>query len=142
MKARLQSVFTKVAICALFVTATATARAQSGGGCLGPCKGELVAIVVGIGAGGAALGVGIYYATHHNRSLTGCATATPDGLRLQTEGDHQTYALLGDTAAVKPGERVRVSGKRQKRGAVGTQSFLVEKVAKDFGVCKALPAAP
>jgi hypothetical protein len=90
---------------------------------------------VGIVAVGAAIGVGIYFAVKHNHSMTGCARSTADGLTLTTESDKQTYALTGDVAGIKPGNRVRVSGKKSKEKSTGTSQFLVEKVSKDFGAC-------
>jgi len=128
---------TKVAVCALLVTTTRMARAQSYG-C--GCGGEIVGIGVGIAAGGAALGIGIYYAAHHAHSLSCCAVSGPSGLELQNRGDQQTYALVGEIAGIKPGNQVRVSGKKEKKKASAPQQFLVEKLSKDFGLCKAPPA--
>ena len=104
-------------------------------------RGEVAGVAVGIAAAGAGIGVGIYFVVRHNRSLTGCASSGPNGLQLQSEGDHQSYALIGDIATVKPGDRVRVSGKK-KKAAGGAQPFLVEKVSKDFGACKVQPVNP
>lgn len=42
-------------------------------------------------------------------------------------------SAIGDVAGIKPGSRVRVSGKKEKSS--GTAQFLVEKVSKDFGAC-------
>jgi hypothetical protein len=62
---------------------------------------------------------------------------------LQNESDQQTYLLIGDVADVKPGERVRVKGKKKKAKApANDRSFLVEKFSKDFGACRAHPATP
>jgi hypothetical protein len=100
-----------------------------------PTPGQAVGVIFGIAAVGAAIGVGVYYAARHHQSVTGCASLMPDGLRLESEVDRKVYALTGDLAAVKTGERIRVSGKKLKSsGAV--QLFLVEKLPKDFGPCK------
>ena len=140
MKVELRSIFAKAAVCALLVTTTVTAKAQFSG--IGPTKSEVVGIGIGIGAAGAAIGIGVYYAVRHNHSVTGCAFVTPDGLRLRTEGDSQTYSLVGEIAAVKPGDRIRISGKKEKVDATGPRLFLVERVSKDFGSCKVQPATP
>jgi hypothetical protein len=58
---------------------------------------------------------------------------------LQRDGDQRTYALIGDVSAIKPGDRVRLSGKK-KMAAVGSQPFFVEKLSKDFSACKVEPA--
>jgi hypothetical protein len=72
-------------------------------------------------------------------SLQGCVSSAPNSLVLLNEGDRQTYDLLGDTTPVKPGQRVKVSGKK-KKDTSGKRYFLVEKLSKDYGVCKVLPA--
>src|SRR5579862_5096432 len=102
-----------VAACALLLAATATAQPQSGtiGGVTG---GDAVAIGVAIAVIGAGIGFGVFYAVHQGHSLDGCAVSGANGLELQNRGDQQTYALVGDTAGIKPGERVRISGKKEK----------------------------
>jgi hypothetical protein len=56
--------------------------------------------------------------------------------------NQQSYVLVGEVAGIKPGDRVRVSGKREKKNAGGPQQFLVEKLTKDYGVCTVVPATP
>jgi hypothetical protein len=109
-------------------------------GSIGPSTGEIVGIAVGIVAAGAAIGVGIYFAVKHSHSMTGCALSTTDGMTLTTESDKQTYALIGDVAGIKPGNRIRVSGKKSKEKSGSTSQFLVEKVSKDFGRCDGGPS--
>ena len=49
----------------------------------------------------------------------------------------------GDTGpAIKPGDRIRVSGRERKEYPSGNRDFLVDKLAKDYGPCKTLPATP
>jgi hypothetical protein len=125
-----------VAACALLVTATDTAKAQ-----IGVTKSQADWIVVGIAAIGAGAGLGIYFAVRqHGHSLTGCAGSGPDGPELVSESDQQTYALAGEVGGIKPGERIRISGKKEKQSAGAHPQFLVEKLNKDFGACKAPPA--
>jgi hypothetical protein len=131
-----------VIACAMAVTATTPASAQSGTPIGGVTKSDAAWIVVAIAAIGAGIGIGIYYAVHHNHSLTGCAVSGANGLELQNKGDQQTYTLVGAVAAIKPGERIRVSGKRVKKTAGPTQQFLVEQLSKDYGACPANPATP
>ena len=128
-----------VAACALLLTATATAQPQSGtiGGVTG---GDAVAIGVAIAVIGAGIGFGVFYAVHHGHSLDGCAVSGANGLELQNRGDQQTYALVGDTAGIKPGKRVRISGKKEKKSRGAHPQFLVEKLNKDFGACNAEPS--
>ncbi len=123
-----------VAVCVLLVSTTGTAKAQ-----IGVTKNQADWIGVGVAAIGAGIGIGIFYAIHHGRSIDGCAVSGPNGLEVQNRGDQQTYALIGEVAGIKPGDRVRVSGKKEKKKAGAPQQFLVEKLSKDFGSCKAQP---
>ena len=106
-----------------------------------PTKSDIVWIAVAIGAIGAGIGIGVYFAIHHSHSIRGCAISDPTGLELQTEGDQQTFQLMGITSDVKAGDRVKVVGKKKGNGS-GNRSFLVEKLAKDYGACHVLPARP
>ena len=83
-------------------------------------------IVVGIAASGAAIGVGVTYVIRHDRSLTGCVFSGGNGLELKSQDDEQTFSLVGEVADIKPGERVRISGKKQKKNAALPREFLVE----------------
>ncbi len=74
-------------------------------------------------------------------SLQGCVSSAPNSLLLLNEGDRQTYDLVGDTAPVKVGQRVKVSGKK-KKDTSGKRYFLVEKLSKAYGACKVGPATP
>jgi hypothetical protein len=143
MKARHRRIIARVAVCALLATATLTASAQSGSCCIGGVtKNDAKAIGIGVVGGAAALGIGIYFAVHHGHSLRGCAVSGPNGLELQNRGDQQTYALAGAVASIKPGEQVRVSGKKQKTTAGDRLQFVVDTVTTDYGACTAGPATP
>ncbi|HWE87118.1 MAG TPA: hypothetical protein VG267_19385 [Terracidiphilus sp.] len=104
-------------------------------------KGQIAGVAIGIAAVGAAIGVGVYFAIRHNASITGCAASGLNGLQLVNEGDSQTYSLMGIVASIKPGDRVRVSGKKKKVAGVA-HPFLVEKVKRDFGACAGQSATP
>lgn len=138
MKAGRNEIFTTVIVCALALTATIPTTAQSG--TIGVSKSDVVWIGVAIGAIGAGIGIGIYYAVHHSHRLTGCAVSGAEGLELKNKGDEQTYVLVGAVSAIKLGERVSVSGKRVKKTPSPTPQFLVEQLSRDFGLCPAIPA--
>lgn len=142
MKARRNLILATVIALAMAVTATAPASAQVSGPIGGVTKSDAAWIAVAIAAIGAGIGIGIYYAVHHNHSLTGCAVSGPNGLELQNRGDQKTYNLVGAVTAIKPGERIRVSGKPVKKSAGPNQQFLVEQLSKDYGACPATPATP
>ena len=136
MKVGHRNLLAMVTACALLVTTTDTAKAQ-----IGVTKSQADWIVVGIAAIGAGIGLGIYFVVRpHGHSLTGCAGSGPDGPELVSEGDQQTYALAGQVANIKPGERIRVSGRKGRKSAGARAQFLVEKLNRDFGPCKAQPA--
>lgn len=102
-------------------------------------------IIGGVAITGVAIGIGIYYGVSHaGHSLKGCAVSGPNGLELQNEGNQKTFLLVGVTTDVKPGNRVSLKGKKAKaaKGATGAPSFLVEKLVKDYGACKVVPATP
>ena len=134
MTAGHRSILAMAAVCALLVSTADTAKAQ-----IGVTRTQADWIGVGIAAIGAGIGIGVFYAVHHGHSINGCASSGPNGLELQNRGDRQTYALIGQVADIKPGDRVRVSGKKEKKDGA-PQQFLVEKLNRDFGPCKAQPA--
>jgi hypothetical protein len=121
-------------LCVSLLIAPPQARADT-------LKTDAVLIVVGIALISTAIGIGIYYVARRNPTIKGCAVSGSGGVSLQNEGDQQTYLLIGDTAAIMSGDRVKVSGKKRK-GAPGSRGFLVEKVSRDYGPCKVALATP
>ena len=130
-------ILTNLTVCALLLPASqqaGAARVRAHPNNSIPTKTQDDLIVAAIVVIGAAIGIGIYVAVRHDKTITGCAASGPDGLMIENEGDHLSYSLMGDVSAVKPGDRMRVSGKKKKaRGA--THPFLVDKVKRDFGAC-------
>jgi len=124
-------------VCGLALILIAPREAEATEPIGGVTHSDAVWIGVAVGAIGAGIGIGIYYAIHHSHSLTGCAASGANGLELQSKGDGQTYALAGAVAGIKPGERIRVSGKRVKNTTGPNQQFLVEQLSKDYGACTA-----
>ncbi len=74
--------------------------------------------------------------------LTGCVVQAADGLEIMNESDSQTYLLSGDTTGIKVGERIKITGKRQKKNASGPRPLLVTSLKKDYGSCKIPPLKP
>ena len=124
--------------------AVLTGCCQSGeSGChnlsVGPTKGEVIGVAVGVGAiVGTVIAIEVHHAHH---TLNGCVSDGPDGMQLQTHGSSKVYKLTGDTATIKPGNRVRLHGKhvKQPKTATATPGFLVEHQNKDYGPCKVNP---
>lgn len=138
MKPTLRLFLAITLVCTFLITSSRQADAQ-----IGISKGQGDAIIAGLVAAGAVIGVVIYFVVRQPPSITGCAVTGPNGLTLQNEGDQQTFLLVGDSATIKPGDRIRVKGKKKKKVAGSTtRTFIVEKISKDFGPCKAAPPAP
>jgi hypothetical protein len=133
MTTKSRNIIAGILLSALLTATTAAARAQVGYQVTKGTVAGVAAVIAGVGVG---IGLGVYFAIRHSHSLTGCAVAGANGLEFQNRGDQQTYALIGQVADIKPGDRVRVSGKNEKK-ASAPQQFLVEKLNKDFGACKA-----
>lgn len=116
-----------VLVCAFCTLTTKTAKANVG---YAPDR-KAVPIIVGVVAVGVLI---VYFAVHHRHSLKGCTSVGPGGLQIQNEGDRKVYALTDNTGGIKPGNRVRVSGKKIKHS--DPRAFDVSKLSKDYGACR------
>jgi len=103
----------------------------------GPQAVGIFAILIAVPVG---IGFGVYYSLHAPHSIEGCV-ADQGGAILLTAGNGKQFLLAGNTAAVKPGERVRLSGKTRKDRSRG-RTFSVKKVAHDYGACNAATPLP
>lgn len=110
---------------------------------IGPSSGEVYGIAAGVAAG-IAVGTIVLVEVHnsHHR-IKGCVTAGPDGLQVHNEGDLKVYALTGVTTDVKVGDIVKLNGNKEKnqKDSAGDEDFMIEKISRDYGPCKA-PAVP
>jgi len=88
---------------------------------------------IAIGAGAAA-GAAILYLALRKASVVGCIAPSSDGLKLMSEKDKNTYALVTTGQNLTTGERVELKGKKVKDHS-GRRSFHVQKVARNFGPC-------
>lgn len=100
----------------------------------GTIKNEVVFGSIGVGA---AIGVGVFFLVHHGASIKGCAANGPDGLEIRTQNGAEVYQLSGATAEIKPGDLVRLKGKRKSAKSGDVPMFIVSGVAKDYGACAA-----
>jgi hypothetical protein len=57
--------------------------------------------------------VTVYYSAK-KRSITGCVASAGDGMSVTDEKDKRVYVLSGNTAGVKPGDRMKLQGKKVK----------------------------
>jgi hypothetical protein len=110
------------------------AKAQSSGKIVS--NGTIAGVIVGVVAGAAVVTIiAIHYSK--KRSITGCVNSAANGMTITDEKDKQTYALSGDTTNIKPGDRMRLQGKKAKSKATdATIVWETRKVTNDFGVCR------
>lgn len=104
-------------------------------GDIGPSKGQVVGIIAGAAAVLGVTGYLIYRGTHKHASIQGCVTSDQNGLSLRNDKDKKTYFLAGDSAALRPGQNVALSGKKTKDSS-GKAIFQVQKLKKDLGECQ------
>ena len=99
-------------------------------------NGTIAGVIVGVAA---AVVVITVVAVHYSkkRTITGCVNSAASGMTVLDEKDKQTYALSGDLTGVKPGNRMKLQGKKAKsKGPETTLLWEEKKVSKDFGVCR------
>jgi len=92
-----------------------------------------IGIVVASVAVGVLVAILIIHYRSKKRAITGCVRPAAGGMSLTDEKDKQDYALSGDTAGVKAGDRMTLEGKRRHTGK--TLVFETQKVFRDFGAC-------
>jgi hypothetical protein len=72
-----------------------------------------------------------------SRTITGCVSATDNGMSLTDEGDKRIYALSGNTAGIKPGERMTLYGKKINSDEGSKPlGWKTDTISKDFGACQ------
>ena len=122
----------------------------TGPGYTAPSGGYGSGKAIGIGVGAAAGGAAVLFLALHHSGVTGCVRPGNDGLRLVDEKNNKSYALAPDSIALKPGEIVKVKGKKSSDHD-GALSFQAKKVVKSLGSCsvdsgvaasQATPATP
>ncbi len=97
-------------------------------------------VIIGIVAVAAALvviTVVIVHESRKKRTVTGCVASGANGMSVTDEKDKRIYALSGNTADIKPGDRVTLQGKKSTpKGASAPLAWEVNKETKDFGACQ------
>jgi len=127
-------VLSAVLIAALTFALSIPVEAQNSGKIVS--NGTIAGVIVGVVVGVAVVAIiAIHYSK--KRTITGCVNPGAGGMTVTDERDKQIYALSGDTTNIKPGDRMRLQGKKTK--SKGPDKALVweeRKVTKDFGVCQ------
>jgi hypothetical protein len=96
-------------------------------------------IVIGIVAVSAALVVGTILIIHYSkkRTITGCVSSGETGMTVADEKDKQIYALSGNTVGIKPGDRMKLQGKKvTPKTPDKTLVWETKQVNRDFGLCQ------
>ncbi|MGA2359115.1 MAG: hypothetical protein ABSF66_08955 [Terriglobales bacterium] len=122
-----------VLVIALTMALATPARAKS----MQTTGDEIVAGIVAVAA--VVVVVVVVVAIHYSkkRAVTGCVISGENGMSVTDEKDGQVYALSGNTTGVKPGDRMRLHGKKLKsKGADKTLVWEAKEVTKDYGVCR------
>ncbi len=132
--------------CCLFLAIPAMAQ-YGGGGSMGSSSGTYTAPKGGYSSGtgiaigaGAAAGVAVAYLALRNRNqVTGCVNESEGKTELLPDGGGKAFQLSASSLDLKPGERVRLRGKKSKTSS-GARSFQAQKLVKNYGSCKQLAA--
>lgn len=120
------------ALAAIWLTPSG-ADAQTGH--IGPSNSTIGAGIAGIAGGLVAIVVAVAV-VHSHHMLSGCVIAGANGPELKT-ADAKTWSLEGDSANVRPGDRVKLHGARagHQKGS-GANVFRVDTLVKDYGSCE------
>jgi hypothetical protein len=125
-----------VLIVALGVTLSTTAEAQTGGGKI-VSNGTIAGVIVGVLAAVVIVAYVVIHESSKKRSITGCVIPGASGMSVTDEKDKRSYALSGNTGAIKPGDRVTLQGKKIKPKDAGKPVVWETKTfSKDFGSCQ------
>jgi hypothetical protein len=102
----------------------------------GVSTGEIAAIVAGVAVPAVVIAVVLFHHSSKSRTITGCVVAAQNGFTVANEKDQRVYALSGDTAGVKAGERMRLQGHKIDSSAGNPLGWQVSQIQKDYGACQ------
>jgi hypothetical protein len=96
-------------------------------------------IVIAAATTAAAVAVVVGVAAAHRRNkivITGCVVSGEKEMTVTDEENRKTYTLSGNTTGIKPGDRMRLQGRKVKpKGPEETLVWKTKQVIKDYGVC-------
>jgi hypothetical protein len=133
MTSKYLSVILIIALGAVF--ASPSKAQQFGSGTIGVNHGQAVALIAGAAAVVTVIAVVTIYEVTKKRAVTGCVNTSQNGMTVTDEKDKRTYALSGNTADIKPGDRMTLQGKRIKPTGNNPLTWETKKIAKDLGAC-------
>ncbi len=102
-----------------------------------PSGGAIVAAIVGVVAAVVVVAFLVIHESSEKRTVTGCVNPGKNGMSVTDEKDKQLYTLSGNTADIKPGDRMTLQGKKIKPKHAGkTLVWETKTISKDFGACQ------
>ena len=118
-------------LCLLLLPTNTPARASSNLGT------QIEAATIGAIVGASALVVlAVILIVHHKPgTVKGCVVSGPNGLEVVNSTDKLTYELNGGVTDIKPGELVKVKGKKKVGKGGAPTTFTVMELSKDYGAC-------
>jgi hypothetical protein len=108
--------------------ASASEKIGYNGPIVGPIVGALAAVVV--------VTIVVVYEVRKKRAITGCTASGEGGIVLTDEKDRHAYLLSGNIAAIKPGERMILRGKRIKPNGGQSLGWEIKEIKQDLGLCR------
>jgi hypothetical protein len=97
-------------------------------------------IVIGIVAVTAAVAVVITVVIMRepkkDKSITGCVKSAENGMTITDEKDEKVYTLSGNTVGVRPGDRMKLKGKKAKSKGDPALVWVATSVTQDMGACQ------
>ena len=102
---------------------------------------EGILIIVAATTVAAAIAAVVIVANVQHRSkkivITGCVLSGEKGMTITDQEDRKVYLLSGETTGIRPGDRVKLRGRRvRSTGPDKTRLWEAKEVLNDFGVCQ------
>ena len=101
-----------------------------------PSGGAIAGAIVGVAAAVVIVAVVVIHKSSAKRTITGCVNSGENGMSVTDDKDKRLYALSGNTAGIKPAERMTLQGKKIKPKDGKALVWETKKITKDFGVCQ------
>ena len=125
-----------VLIGTLSLALSRSVEAQTGGGKI-VSNGTIVGVIVGVIAAVVVVAYVVVHESRKKRTITGCVVQGANGMSLTDEKDKRSYALSGNTADIKPGDRMSLQGKKiNPKDAGKPVVWETRTISKDFGACQ------
>ncbi len=125
-----------VLIATLSLALSSRVAAQTGGGKI-VSNGTIVGVIVGVIAAVVVVAYLVVHESRKQRTITGCVVQGGNGMSLTDEKDKRSYTLSGNTADIKPGDRMSLQGKKIKPKDAGKPLIWeTQTISKDFGACQ------